>query len=148
MSQQISQQMPSFGILVRTQHPYILLNSKADLVHTLRIKYLSTNTGLDSSGITEQASLDAPDELPNLPSDYHELLVTLMIAKVAEDLQGLTNEDGKPLFPGLRATAELMRGRYERDLAAFKNRATQKRIDLIQRPFEFASGEIDRMISR
>lgn len=143
MSQQIFEGIPSYGIVVYTYLPYILMDKKADLVHKLRIKYLSKNTGLDSSGTTEQSSIDAPDELPNLPSEYHELLVTLMICKIAEDLMNLTDAQGNLLFPGLANTANVMRGRYERDLAAFKNRATQRRIDLIQRPVEMSGMELE-----
>ena len=148
MSAYLATGVPQYASMVWTREPFLLLSCKSDAAHKIRIKYLSKNTGLNAAGDTEQVALDSFDEIPNIDSQYHSLLVTLMSARICEDLMGLVDPEGKPLYPGLRVTAEVMRNRYERDLQVFKNRATQFKLDVVTKNYDFAGAELDWALRR
>lgn len=118
--------VPSFGRLILSALPHIILDVKADAAHKIRIWYLSTNTGTAGDGLSEVATFTSKTEIPLLPTEHHNLVVELTTAMIAEDFGSIANRDGSPKYPGMLQTAQLFRVRYERNLAKAKESASKR----------------------
>ena len=138
----ITTDIPSYGTVVLAQTPFILLNTKADAVHKLRIKYLTTNTGTNAAGDSEVEVFTSKSEIPLLPKEYHNLLVELVTTLIAEDLANMTKDDGSPALPGMSGVAQLYRSKYERNLGRDIEHARRRFFDPHQRTFEYITGLI------
>jgi hypothetical protein len=124
----VVQARPTYGVLIRARDPFILMDTKADAAHKLRIRYLSRNTATDSSGTTEVSSITQNDQIPDLPETYHEFIITDVVKRICEDLSTHRNRAGTPKYPGLIDALALFRTKYAEELHKYKNQARKRYI--------------------
>lgn len=142
MSVQLQTAQPTFGVLVYERNPIILLDTKADAAHKIRLKYLSLVTATQADGVTERTAIASLTDIPDIPREFRELLLTLIIAKTAEELASVVNtENGNPLFPAMMQVAQTYRQRYEVELERKKTQARRRPISRQQAPFQFSEME-------
>ena len=119
-----------------------MLNTIADAAHTIRIKYLSSNTGKQTDG-TVVSAIGALGDVPLIPREHHNLLVLLVSTIVAEDLANQINpSSGRPKYPTMAVAAKDLRQRYEFMLLKAKRDARRTYITPLRHAFEFVNTEM------
>jgi hypothetical protein len=140
MAISISTAVPSYGILVMADTPYILLNTKADAAHTIRLKYISSNPAKNTSNV-ELAAFASTTDAPHLPVEYHPMVQYLATALIAEELAHRVDAEGKPMFPQMGSAAKYYRELYNSMLQDVKEKSRKRLITGTQQRFSFSGAE-------
>lgn len=129
---------PTSAALVKTYNPFLLFNIKASQDFTVRIKYLSSNVGMDSTGQTPLSAFTAADDLPMLPREYHRLLMLLTAKLIAERLAVLRDQTGEVRFPGMVDAFKVFSSEYEAQLKVDMDDARRRSITRNTPAFDIA----------
>lgn len=141
MSLTVPTRRPQVCALVRSYAPYLLFDSLVDQAYIVKVKYVSKNPGRSADGLTEVSAIDARDQLPNLPSQYHELVFLKTVEMIATDMAMQMDGDGNPKFPGVDRILQIFSEKYEQQLGRDLAEGRRKIITRGQVGFDFAGAE-------
>lgn len=142
MAETIRNGRPRYAAITRAYAPYLLTDVVADDDYVIRLKYISKNPARSADGLTELSAIDSSDQIPNLPSQFHELVYLKTVEMIATDMAAIMNLDGTPRFPGAASVLQIFSGKYAAQLEKDMAEGRRRHIAQGQPGFAWAGSEI------